>query len=237
MANKCPKCHHENPDDTIYCGKCATALKSAKEISITKTLITPKERLQKGSTIVGRYKIIEELGRGGMGVVYKAEDTKLKRTVALKFLPPELTHVSEVKERFMREAQAAAALDHPNICTVHEFDEAEDKTFISMAYIEGQSLKKKIESGPLDLDEALRIATQVAEGLQEAHKKGVVHRDIKSANIMVDERGQAKIMDFGIARSLESKSITGAGVMIGTPEYMSPEQVEGKEVEPATYGD
>ena len=237
MANKCPKCHHENPDDTIYCGKCATALKSAKEISITKTLITPKERLQKESTIVGRYKIIEELGRGGMGVVYKAEDTKLKRTVALKFLPPELTHVSEVKERFMREAQAAAALDHPNICTVHEFDEAEDKTFISMAYIEGQSLKKKIESGPLDLDEALRIATQVAEGLQEAHKKGVVHRDIKSANIMVDERGQAKIMDFGIARSLESKSITGAGVMIGTPEYMSPEQVEGKEVEPATYGD
>jgi eukaryotic-like serine/threonine-protein kinase len=237
MANKCPKCHHENPDDTIYCGKCATALKSAEEISITKTLITPKERLQKGSTIVGRYKIIEELGRGGMGVVYKAEDTKLKRTVALKFLPPELTHVSEVKERFMREAQAAAALDHPNICTVHEFDEAEDKTFISMAYIEGQSLKKKIESGPLDLDEALRIATQVAEGLQEAHKKGVVHKDIKSANIMVDERGQAKIMDFGIARSLESKSITGAGVMIGTPEYMSPEQVEGKEVEPATYGD
>ncbi len=172
-----------------------------------------------------------------MGVVYKAEDTKLKRTVALKFLPPELTHVSEVKERFMREAQAAAALDHPHICTVYEFDETEEKTFISMAYIEGQSLKKKIESGPFELDEALRIATQVAEGLQEAHKKGVVHRDIKSSNIMVDERGQAKIMDFGIARSLESKSITGAGVMIGTPEYMSPEQVEGKEVEPATYGD
>jgi len=207
MANKCPKCHHENPDDTIYCGKCATALKSSEEISITKTLITPKERLQKGSTIVGRYQIIEELGRGGMGVVYKAQDTKLRRTVALKFLPPELTHISEVKERFIREAQAAAALDHPHICTVFEFDEAEEKTFISMAYIEGQSLKKKIESAPLELDEALRIATQVAEGLQEAHNRGVVHRDIKSANIMVT---------------------------MGTIAYMSPEQARGEEVDHRT---
>lgn len=234
MANKCPKCHHENPDDTIYCGKCATALKSAEEISITKTLITPTERLQKGSTIVGRYKIIEELGRGGMGVVYKAEDTKLKRTVALKFLPPELTHVSEVKERFMREAQAAAALDHPNICTVHEFDEAEEKPFISMAYIEGQSLKKKIDSGPLELNEALRIGIQVAEGLQEAHKKGVVHRDIKCANIIVDERGQAKIMDFGLAKVTGGTLVTQEGMTMGTIAYMSPEQARGEEVDHRT---
>ncbi len=178
----------------------------------TNTLVSPKESLQKGSTVAGRYSIIEELGRGGMGVVYKAEDTKLKRTVALKFLPPELTHIPEIKDRFMREAQAAAALDHPNICTVYEFDEAEEETFISMAYIEGQSLKKKIESGPLELDEALRIATQVAEGLQEAHKKGVVHRDIKSANIMVTETGQAKIMDFGLARmSGDNAADTGRG--------------------------
>jgi len=112
-------------------------------------------------------------------VVYKVEDTKLKRTVALKFLPSELTHIPEVKERFVREAQAAAALDHPNICTVYEFDEAEKTTFISMAYIEGQSLKKKIEPGPLDIDEAIKTAMQVAEGLQEAHKKGVVHRDMR----------------------------------------------------------
>ena len=186
MAIKCPKCQHENPDDAIYCGKCTTPLKSAGEISVTKTLITPKERLQKGSSIAGRYTIIEELGRGGMGVVYKAEDTKLKRTVALKFLPPELIHIPDVKERFMREAQVAAALDHPNICTVFEFDEAEEKTFISMAYIEGQSLKKKIESGPLELEEALGIAEQVAEGLQEAHQKGIVHRDIKSSNIILN---------------------------------------------------
>jgi TolB-like protein/Tfp pilus assembly protein PilF len=169
-----------------------------------------------------------------MGVVYKAEDTKLKRIVALKFLPPELTHVPEIKDRFMREAQAAAALDHPNICTVYEFDEAEDRTFISMAYVEGQSLKSKIESGPLELDEALRIATQIAEGLQEAHKKGVVHRDIKSANIMTDIRGQAKIMDFGLARITGTTLVTQEGVVMGTPAYMSPEQARGEEVDHRT---
>jgi TolB-like protein/tetratricopeptide (TPR) repeat protein/predicted Ser/Thr protein kinase len=234
MSVKCPKCHSDNPDDTIYCGKCATPLKFAEEISITKTLITPTERLQKGSTIAGKYKILEELGRGGMGVVYKAEDTKLKRTVALKFLPPELTHIPEVKERFIREARAAAALDHPNICTVHEFDETEEKTYISMAYIEGQSLKKKIESGQLELDDAIRLATQVAEGLQEAHKKGVVHRDIKSANIMVTEKDQAKIMDFGLARVTGTTMMTKEGMTMGTIAYMSPEQARGEEVDHRT---
>ncbi len=234
MGIECPKCQFNNPDDTVYCGKCAAPLKSPEEISVTKTLITPTGRLPKGSTIAGKYQILEELGRGGMGVVYKAEDTKLKRTVALKFLPPELTHISEVKERFMHEAQAAAALDHPNICTVHEFDEAEEKTFISMAYIEGQSLKKKIESAPLEIDEALRIATQVAEGLQEAHNKGVVHRDIKSANIMVTEKGQAKIMDFGLARMTGGTLLTKEGMTMGTIAYMSPEQARGEEIDHRT---
>ena len=234
MGIECPKCHFDNPDDTVYCGKCATPLQSAEGVSVTKTLITPAEALQKGSTVAGKYQIIEELGRGGMGVVYKAQDTKLKRTVALKFLPPELTHIPEVKDRFMREAQAAAALDHPNICTVHEFDEAEEKTFISMAYIEGQSLKKKIETGPLELEDALRLATQVAEGLQEAHKKGVVHRDIKSTNIMVDERDQAKIMDFGLARMAGGTLLTKEGTAMGTIAYMSPEQARGEEVDHRT---
>ncbi len=154
MGIQCPQCQAINPDTKQFCGDCGTQLISAEAISnsYTKTLQTPVKDLIKGTIFAGRYQLIEELGRGGMGVVYKAEDTKLKRTVALKFLPSELTHIPDVKERFMREAQSATALDHPNICTVHKFDEAEQKSYISMAYIEGQSLKKKIESGPLELD-------------------------------------------------------------------------------------
>ncbi len=231
---KCPRCRHENPEDSTFCGKCGTELGNIAKASFTKTLIAPANRLTRGSTIAGKYQILEELGRGGMGVVYKAEDTKLKRLVALKFLPPELTHIPDIKERFIREAQAAAALDHPNICTVYEFDEAEEKSFISMAYIEGQNLKKKIESGPLESEEALRIATQVAEGLQEAHKKGVVHRDIKSSNIMLDERNHAKIMDFGLARKTGGTLITKDGTTMGTIAYMSPEQARGEEVDHRT---
>jgi serine/threonine-protein kinase len=234
MATQCPKCQFENTSDSKFCKECGTQLLATKDIGVTKTIITPTTGLQKGSTIAGRYQLIEELGRGGMGVVYKAEDTKLKRTVALKFLPPELTHIPDVKDRFMREAQAAAALDHPNICTVYEFDEAEEKTFISMAYVEGQSLRNKLESGPLELDEALRIATQVAQGLQIAHKKGVVHRDIKSANIMVTEDNQAKIMDFGLARMTGGTLITQEGTAMGTVAYMSPEQSQGEEVDHRT---
>lgn len=233
MGIRCLECQSENPEDTLFCGKCGTKFPLSEEIAAahTRTLQTPVKYLIKGTTFAGRYEIIEELGRGGMGVVYKAQDTKLKRTVALKFLPPELTHISEVKDRFMREAQAAAALDHPHICTVYEFDEAEEKTFISMAYIEGQSLKRKIESGPFELYEALRIAIQVAEGLQEAHKKGVVHRDIKSANIMVTEKDQAKIMDFGLARITGTTLVTKEGTTMGTIAYMSPQQARGEEVD------
>jgi TolB-like protein/predicted Ser/Thr protein kinase/lipoprotein NlpI len=234
MGIQCPKCHHENPEGALHCSQCGAPLKSAEGVSVTKTLITPKENLQKSSIVAGRYNIIEELGRGGMGVVYKAEDTKLKRTVALKFLPAELTHVPEVKTRFIREAQAAASLDHPNICMVHEFDEAEGKPFISMAYIEGRSLKEKLVSGPLETEEALRIAMQVAEGLQEAHNKGIVHRDIKTGNIMVTERGQVKIMDFGLARTAERTLLTKEGTTMGTVAYMSPEQTQGEEVDHRT---
>jgi TolB-like protein/Tfp pilus assembly protein PilF/predicted Ser/Thr protein kinase len=236
MATKCPKCNAENPDTKQFCGDCGTQLPASIEIfsSQTKTLLTPAKDPIKGTTFADRYEILEELGRGGMGVVYKAKDTKLKRTVALKFLPPELTHIPDVKERFMREAQAAAALDHPNICTVYEFDEAEEKTFISMAYVEGQSLRKKIEAGPLDLDDALRIALQVSQGLQIAHKKGIVHRDIKSANIMVTEDNQAKIMDFGLARMTGGTLITQEGMTMGTIAYMSPEQARGEEVDHRT---
>jgi serine/threonine protein kinase/lipoprotein NlpI len=234
MPVKCPKCQHENPDDTLYCGKCAAPLKSVGDVSVTKTLITSKISLQKGSVLAERYTIIEELGRGGMGVVYKAEDTKLKRTVALKLLPPELTHIPEVKDRFKREAQAAAALDHPNICTVYEFDETDRANFISMAYIEGQSIKKKIEQGPLGLEQVMKIAGQVAEGLQAAHENDIVHRDIKSANIMVTEKGQTKIMDFGLARIAGTTLLTQKGTAMGTIAYMSPEQAQGREVDHRT---
>ncbi|MFC2161843.1 protein kinase [Acidobacteriota bacterium] len=233
MEIECSECHTQNTSDSQFCKKCATPLPFSEKYarSHTKTLHTPVKDLIKGKTFADRYQLIEELGRGGMGIVYKAEDTKLKRTVALKFLPPELTHIPEVKERFMREAQAAAALDHPNICTVHEFDEAKEKTYISMAYIEGQNLRKKVETDPLDIEEALGIAVQVAEGLQAAHKKGVIHRDIKSANIMVTDKGQAKIMDFGLARKSGGTMITKEGTAMGTIAYMSPEQSRGEEVD------
>jgi TolB-like protein/Tfp pilus assembly protein PilF/predicted Ser/Thr protein kinase len=194
-------------------------------------MATPTQRLPRGAVIGGRYEISEELGRGGMGVVYKAVDNKLKRTVALKFLPFEWTYDPEAKERFVREAQAAAALDHPNICTVHEIDEADDRMFISMAFIEGESLKTKIDRGPLKIDEALDLGMQAAEGLREAHRKGVIHRDIKSANIMVTESGQAKIMDFGLARVKGSTLLTKEGMTMGTTAYMSPEQARGEAVD------
>ena len=176
-----------------------------------------------GSTI-SHYKILSELGRGGMGVVYKAEDTKLERTVALKFLAPHLLEDEEGRARFIREAKAAAALDHPNICTVHEIDEVEGETFIAMAFIEGQSVKDKLKERPLKLEEALDITVQTAQGLQAAHEKGVVHRDIKGANLMVTPQGQVKVMDFGLAQLAEGSKLTKTQTMLGTPAYMSPEQ-------------
>jgi serine/threonine-protein kinase len=180
---------------------------------------------------VSHYRIVSKLGEGGMGVVYKAEDTKLKRTVALKFLSPQAVGTEDERERFLREAQAAAALTHPNICTVYEIDEAESQTFISMECVEGQSLKEKSSSGPLKLDETLDIALQIAEGLQEAHEKGIVHRDIKSANIMVTPKGQAKIMDFGLAKLAGVTKVTKTGTTVGTIAYMSPEQAQGEVVD------
>jgi len=236
VAIQCPKCHYDNPDDTFYCGKCATGLKPSEAVSFsrTETLKTsPKEPL-KGKTIARKYKIIEKLGEGGMGVVFKAKDTKLDRLVALKFLPPDMTKDKEAKKRFIQEAQAAAALDHPNICTVHEVNEAEGQTFIAIAYIAGQSLKERIAAGPLDIGEALDIAIQVAEGLKEAHGKGIIHRDIKPGNIMLTEKGQAKIMDFGLAKLEWKPDFTKTSTIMGTAAYMSPEQARGEAVDQRT---
>jgi serine/threonine protein kinase len=162
-----------------------------------------------------------------MGVVYRADDTKLERHVALKFLSPRILGTDREKARFVREAKAAAALNHPNICTIHEIDEADGQTFIAMECVEGQSLKARIESGSIALDETLAIAAQIAEGLAEAHAKGIVHRDIKPANIVVTPKGRVKIMDFGLARSIEATQLTAAGTTVGTVAYMSPEQARG----------
>ena len=180
---------------------------------------------------ISHYKITEKLGEGGMGVVYKAEDTKLKRTVALKFLAAHLLNDEEAKARFLREARAAAGLHHPNICPVYEIDEAEGKTFLAMAFIEGEPLEAKIERGPLSLKEALDIGRQIADGLEAAHEKGVVHRDIKPANVMVDAKGHSTIMDFGLARLTEASRLTKADQTMGTVAYMSPEQAQGMEVD------
>jgi tRNA A-37 threonylcarbamoyl transferase component Bud32/tetratricopeptide (TPR) repeat protein len=180
---------------------------------------------------ISHYRILEKIGEGGMGVVYKAEDLILKRNVALKFLSNEALGSGEENERFLREARAAAALDHPAICTIYEVARAEGKTFLAMAYLEGETLRQRIEKQPLDAAEAVPLVIQVLEGLQEAHEEGIVHRDIKSANIMFTAKGRAKIMDFGLAQLPGAARITQIGTTLGTAAYMSPQQAEGLDVD------
>ncbi|MCK4412280.1 MAG: tetratricopeptide repeat protein [Candidatus Eisenbacteria sp.] len=183
-----------------------------------------------GQTI-SHYRILTKLGEGGMGVVYKAEDTKLRRTVALKFVSPQMVGESEAKARFVHEAQTVASLSHPNVCTVYEIDEVDGQVFLAMEYVEGPSLGDKIASGPLKLDEVLDIATQATEAIQAAHASGIVHRDIKPANIMLLATGQVKILDFGLARTREQTRLTKLGTTLGTIAYMSPEQAHGDEAD------
>ncbi len=187
-----------------------------------------------GQTI-SHYKILEKLGEGGMGVVYKAHDIKLDRLVALKFLPPHLASDEQDRRRFIHEAKAASSLDHPNICNVHEIDETPDgQIFIVMAIYEGAPLNKKIEKGPLKIDEALDVVIQAGEGLQAAHEKGIVHRDVKSSNMMMTDKGRAVIMDFGLARTGGATKLTKTGSTLGTVPYMSPEQARGEKVDHRT---
>jgi non-specific serine/threonine protein kinase len=186
-----------------------------------------------GKTI-SHYRIVEKVGEGGMGVVYRAEDTRLKRTVALKFLRPQAFASDEHRERFIREAQTAAALDHPNICTIFGIDEVGEHLFISMSFIEGLNLKERIRQEQLDVDEAVRIAIQIARGLESAHERGIIHRDVKSANVIVAPDGTVKITDFGLAKITGAQEISKTTMGVGTAAYMSPEQGRGDKVDHRT---
>ncbi len=178
--------------------------------------------------IISHYKIIEKIGEGGMGVVYKAEDSKLDRIVALKFLPQHLTTTDTERARFLQEAKAAAALNHPNVCVIHEIHDSADEPFIVMEYVDGQTIRDIVGArGTVPLDDALKYAIQIAEALEEAHNNGIVHRDIKSENIMLNAKNQIKVMDFGLAKLKGSLKLTKSSSTVGTLAYMAPEQIHG----------
>lgn len=232
---KCPRCQFENPTDSLFCNRCGTQLFSPQEqVSFTQTatLETPLQELAVGSTFTERYQVIEELGKGGMGRVFKAYDTEIKEQVALKILNPGIAADEAVIERFRNELKFARKISHRNVCRMFDLGRVGDKTFITMEYVSGEDLKTLLKRiGQFTARRAIIIAEQVCEGLAEAHRLGVVHRDLKPQNIMIDRDGNARIMDFGIARSVKGRGITDTGVIIGTPDYMSPEQLEGKEAD------
>ncbi len=226
---KCPRCQSDNTDTARFCSNCATKLDLSDRASLTRTLETTPDELARGVVFAGRYEIIEELGTGGMGRVYRAQDTKLKEEVALKLIKPEIAADKRTVERFHNEIKIARKVSHKNICRMHDLHEEGKTLYLTMEYVRGEDLKSLLHRmKALTIGAAISTARQVAEGLAEAHKLGITHRDLKPGNIMIDKDGNAKIMDFGIARVRQEKGITGEGAVIGTPEYMSPEQVEGK---------
>ena len=242
LANKCPTCQADNAKPVKFCGECGTKLDAPAagrplgpedRASFTRTLDTTADDLTRGTTFAGRYEIIEELGAGGMGRVYRAHDTKLNEEVALKLIRSEIGADKRTVERFRNELKTARKITHKNVCRVYDFHEEGKTLYLTMEYVRGEDLKSLIHrTRAINVGAALSIARQVAEGLGEAHKLGITHRDLKPGNIMIDRDGQAKVMDFGIARVKQEKGITGEGAIIGTPEYMSPEQVEGKPADP-----
>ncbi|MBM3285475.1 MAG: hypothetical protein FJY81_06340, partial [Candidatus Aminicenantes bacterium] len=209
MAIKCHKCNASNPETQKFCGECGTQLFSLHGIPVTETIEAPKEELTRGTIFADRYEIIEELGKGGMGKVYRVEDTKLKQEIALKLIKPEIASDKKTIERFRNELKTARMIAHKNVCRMFDLGEAEGSHFITMEYVRGEDLKSMIRmSGQLGTGTAINICRQLCEGLAEAHRLGVIHRDLKPSNIMIDKEGHARIMDFGIARSTKEKGIT-----------------------------
>jgi tetratricopeptide (TPR) repeat protein/predicted Ser/Thr protein kinase len=234
MATRCPSCRTDNPDTANFCNNCATSLHDTQTqgpaLAATRTIESHAWELTTGITFGGRYQIIELLGRGGMGRVYRALDTKTREEVALKLIRPDIASDKKTLERFVNEITLAHKVSHRNIGRMYHLGEDQGIHFITMEYVPGEDLKSFIRrSRRLDIGTTVAIAKQVCGGLSEAHAAGIVHRDLKPSNIMIDKEGNAKILDFGIARAVGTQGVTADGIIIGTPEYMSPEQVEGKD--------
>jgi serine/threonine protein kinase/Tol biopolymer transport system component len=244
---KCPRCNSEVLNDSRFCSKCGTPINASGKASasLTKSLQTPASQTIQGKVLAGKYKILEEIGRGGMGVVYKAEDTGLDRPVAIKVLPDAFTSDPERLARFEREAKLLAALSHPNIASIYGLDEAEGKRFLVLEFVEGETLAERLMRGPLSFDGTLDICRQISEGLEAAHEKGIIHRDLKPANVKITPDGKVKVLDFGLAKAFHNETsapdrsqsptitdqMTSPGVIMGTVAYMSPEQAAGKPVD------
>jgi serine/threonine protein kinase/Flp pilus assembly protein TadD len=231
---KCPKCHSDNLDEASFCRTCGTELQVSAKSDISTWPSQPgSEELLRGTVFARRYEVIEELGEGGMGRVYRVQDTKINEEIALKLIRPEIASDRKTIKRFSNELRFARQISHKYVCRMYDLSEEAGTHYITMEYVPGESLRSMIKmTKQLSASTVISIAKQVCEGLAEAHKYGVVHRDLKPGNIMIDKNGNVRIMDFGIARSLEAKEVTETGMLIGTPEYMSPEQVTGEGEDP-----
>ncbi|MCX6566220.1 MAG: serine/threonine-protein kinase [Candidatus Aminicenantes bacterium] len=231
----CPECRTENSGNSRFCSNCAAPMQDTRPAAGgdgPKTVRASTVELARGNRLAGRYEIIEELGRGGMGKVFKAYDHKISEVIALKLIRPEISVQDKAIERFKNELKFTRKITHRNICRMYDLGEEDFIYYITMEYVAGEDLKRFVKrAGPLNAGKAVMIAGQICDGLAEAHRIGAIHRDLKPQNIMIDSDGNAKIMDFGIARFTDMDRMTGSGVMIGTPEYMSPEQAELTEVD------